>query len=129
MIEKLSAEKKKKKMKINWSREVEICKIDEIQGHFNKHIWLISTYELQTDFILKKDASTAKPLTHLRLPKPLLKILPIYRNFSMEKNFPKECCFMLWKGFSDRLIATPEFQIFPAKSIMMVKVVRYLVKS
>ena len=34
------------------------------------------------------------------------------------KNFPKECCIMLLIRFSDCFIATPEFQIFSAKSII-----------
>ena len=45
------------------------------------------------------------------------------------KTFPKKCCIMLYIGFSDCFIATPEFQIFSAKSVMIVKVVRYLAKS
>ena len=36
---------------------------------------------------------------------------------------------MLLTGFSDYFIATPEFQIFSAKSIKIVKVFKYLVKS
>ena len=41
------------------------------------NVWLSSTCELQTDFILKENASTAKSRAHPRLPKPLLKILPM----------------------------------------------------
>ena len=59
---------------------LEICNIDEIQG---------STCELQTDLIFKEDASTVKPHAHHRLPKPPLKILPIYGNFFTEKTFRK----------------------------------------
>ena len=84
------------------------------------NLWLISTCELQTDFILKEDASSTKPRPHPRLPKTLLKFLPIYGNLFREKYF---------LGFSDCFIATPEFQIFSAKSIMMIKVVMCLTKS
>ena len=51
------------------------------------NVRLSSTSELQTDLILKEDASTVKPRAHPRLPKPLLKILPIYGNFSRKKKF------------------------------------------
>ena len=53
------------------------------------NVRLSSTYELQTDLILKEDAGTAKPHAHHRLPKPLLKILPIYGNIFTEKTFRK----------------------------------------
>ena len=53
------------------------------------NVWLISTYELQTDLILKEDMSTAKLRAQVRLLKPLLKILPIYWNFFRERTFQK----------------------------------------
>ena len=45
-------------------------------NNISMNVWLSSTCELQTDIILKEDASTAKPRA-----KPLLKILPM-ENFS-----------------------------------------------
>ena len=53
------------------------------------NVWLSSTYELQNDLILKEDVSTAKLHAQPRLPKPLLKILPIYGNFSTENTFQR----------------------------------------
>ena len=53
------------------------------------NVRLNSTCELQTDLILKEDVSTAQTCTHLRLRKPLLKILPISGNFFTEKTFQK----------------------------------------
>ena len=52
-------------------------------------MWLSSTCELQTDLILKEDASSVEAHTHPRLLKSLLKILLIYGNFFTEKNFQK----------------------------------------
>ena len=63
------------------------------------NMWLNSTCELQTDLILKDDASTAKSLTHPRLPNPLLKILPIDRNFSWKKLSEKMLCHALNRVF------------------------------
>ena len=53
-------------------------------------LWLSSTCELQTDLTLKEDASTGEPCAHSRLPKSLLKILPISGNFFTEKTFRKD---------------------------------------
>ena len=97
--------------------------------NISMNVWLISTCELQTYLIIKEDANTVKPHVHPRLPKSFLEVLPVYGNFFREKNFPKECCIMLLIGFSDFFIATPQFQIFSAKLIMMIKVVRNSAKS
>ena len=74
---------------------LETCKINGIQWHFCE---LSSTSEMQTDHILKEDASTTKSRAHPRL-KPLLKILTIYGNFFMEKTFRKNAASCLKKGF------------------------------
>ena len=59
------------------------------------NVRLSSTCELQTELILKEDASTAKSRAHTRLPKPLLKVLPIYENFLTEKTFQKNAASCL----------------------------------
>ena len=73
--------------------------------------------------------STAKPRANPRLTKPVLDILLIYEKFSGEKRFEKMSSHALNIEFSDYFIAKQEFQIFSAKSIMMVKVFKYLTKS
>ena len=70
---------------------LETCKINGIQWHFCE---LSSTSEMQTDHILKEDASTTKSRAHPRL-KPLLKILTIYGNIFMEKTFRKNAASCL----------------------------------
>ena len=62
-------------------------------------------------------------------PSHFWKFYPFMETFSGKKNFLKECCIMLLIGFSDCFIATPQFQIFSAKLIMMIKVVRNSAKS
>ena len=73
---------------------LDICKIVEIQC-VSTNVWLNYTCELQTDLILKEDASTAKSWTHPRLSKPLSKIIPIYGNFFAEKTFRKNAASCL----------------------------------
>ena len=73
---------------------LDICKIVEIQC-VSTNVWLNYTCELQTDLILKEDASTAKSWTHPRLSKPLSKIIPIYGNFFTEKTFRKNAASCL----------------------------------
>ena len=51
------------------------------------------------------------------------------KTFLGEKRFEKMSSHALNIEFSDYFIATQEFQIFSAKSIMMVKVFKYLTKS
>ena len=90
---------------------------------------LISTCELQIDLFIKEDASTAKPRAHPNSPSYFFENSTHLWKLFQGKTFPKKCCIMLYIGFSDCFIATPEFQIFSAKSVMIVKVVRYLAKS
>ena len=56
------------------------------------NLWLSSTCELQTDFILKENASTAKSRASPDFPSPFGKFYPW--KFSHGKIFPKECCIM-----------------------------------
>ena len=100
----------------------EICKIDDIQWHF---------YELVTKFYLwagnwpysqRGCEYSQNPLSAQTSQASFENSTHLW-NFFHGKNVPKECCIMPLIGFSDCFIATPEFKIFSAKSIMMVKVI------
>ena len=67
--------------------------------NISMNVWLISTCELQTYRVIKEDANTVKPRVHATLPKPLLRILPIYGNYFRNKKIPKECFIMHLIGF------------------------------
>ena len=85
--------------------------------NISMNVWLIYDCELKNLLTIKEDANTDKPCVDTRLPKPLLEILPIYGNY-----FRKKLCeSVLYQGFSDCFIATPDFQVFSRKSIKMVK--------
>ena len=66
---------------------LEICKRDDIQWHFYE-VWLSSTCELQTDLILKEDASTVKPRAHPRRSSSFENSTHLWKRF-YGKNFLK----------------------------------------
>ena len=91
-------------------------------------MWLISTCELQTYHIIRKWEYRQTPHSSQTSQVSFGNFTHLWKLFQ-GKNFPKECCIMLLIGFSDYFIATPQFQIFSAKLIMMIKVVRNSAKS
>ena len=57
---------------------LEVCKI-------SMSLWLSSTRELQTDLILKEDASTTKPCAHPDSPNLFWKFYPFLETFSRKR--------------------------------------------
>ena len=66
--------------------------------------------------------SASKPHCDSRRPKPILKILPIYRKDILGKQLSQAIC----SKYVFRLLNASEFQKFLTKLNMMVKVVRGL---
>ena len=66
--------------------------------------------------------SASKPQCDSRRPKPILKILPIYRKDILEKQLSQVIC----PKYVFRLLNASEFRKFLTKLNMMVKVVGFL---